>query len=445
MDNQDLNFAPNKFLNEDEPPATVKSSGLSSFQIITIVFALVVTAGLGFIGGVIYDRQSSVAYSPEFEVFWEVWEHIEEDYYFEDQLPNTQDRVYGGIQGFVGSIGDDNTSFLPPSPAENNREVIEGRFGGIGASVSLTEDGEPFIVEIIRDSCINETPADKAGLRNGDVIRAVNGDSVEGLSLDAVVELVRGREGTNVVLTIYRPTDDEVFDITVQRAAIESITVLDELYGDIGYLRLTLFNALATYQLQCKLDIMMDENPRAIILDLRGNPGGLLNEALTVADIFLNSGVVVVQRDRQGNEEILSSKDGGVAESVPLVVLIDNRSASASEVVGGALQDRGRAVLIGQTSFGKGSVQYVYELSDGSELRVTAAAWFTPGNRRIEGVGLTPDVVLEGTQFDEAGNDLYIAAALDFIDVHFPIEQVPSAYQPSPTFNSPIDSIIAKR
>lgn len=444
MNEHDLNFSPNPIPTDESPAAGKKSSSLGSFQIITIIFALLVTGGLGFIGGVVYDRQSSVAYSEEFEVFWEVWDHIEEDYYFTDRLPNTQERVYGGIEGFVGSVGDVNTRFLPPEPAETNREVINGRFGGIGASVGVTEAGEPYIIDIIRDSCIRQTPADKAGLQSGDIIRAVDGASVEGLSLDEVVERVRGTEGSDVILTIYRPADDETFDVTIERAAIESITVVDALYDDVGYLRLTLFNALATSQLKCKLETMLAEDPRAIILDLRGNPGGFLNEALTVADLFLDQGVVVIQRDRQGSEEVLSSQDGDMAEAVPLVVLVDGGSASASEVVSGALQDRGRAVLIGQTTFGKGSVQYVYELSDGSELRVTAAAWFTPADRRIEGIGLEPDVVLEGEQLDVDGNDLFLQAALDFINVHFPVEQVPSAYQPTRP-EPATGSVIAKK
>ncbi|PJF43727.1 MAG: hypothetical protein CUN55_07645 [Phototrophicales bacterium] len=444
MNNPELNFSPNELTEHESTRAEKNPTSLSSFQFITILFALIVTAGLGFIGGIVYDRQNSIAYSEEFEVFWEVWDHIEEDYYFQEQLPAPKERVYGSIEGFINTIGDVNTRFLRPEPAENNREVINGRFGGIGASVSINEDGEPFIVDIIRDSCIKKTPADEAGLQSGDIIRAVDGEEVVGLSLETIVDMVRGEEGTDVVLTIYRPSDDETFDVRIQRAAVESITVLDELYGDVGYLRLTLFNALATFQLKCKLEAMLDTNPRAIILDLRGNPGGFLNEALTVADLFLDQGVVVIQRDRKGNEEILTSDNGDIAEDIPLVVLVDEGSASASEVVGGALQDRGRAVLIGQTTFGKGSVQYVYELSDGSELRVTAAAWYTPKNRRIEGIGLEPDIPLTSEQFDAEGNDLFLQAALDFIDVHFPIEQVPSAYQPLP-FNQYTNTLIAKR
>lgn len=450
MNDQDLNFSPPQFDDENvRPPVQEKPAQLGSFQIITIVFALIVTAGVGFIGGIVYDRQTNVAYSEDFEIFWEVWGHIEEDYYFEDDLPSTKERVYGGIEGFVSAVGDANTRFLRPEPAQDNREVIQGRFGGIGASVNYNEAGEVLVVDVIRDACIRETPADIAGLQSGDVIRAVDGTDVSALSpeeLNAVVELVRGQEGTTVVLTIYRPEDDEIFDVAIERAAVESITVIDQIYGDVVYLQLTIFNALATQQLQCKLETLLADDPRAIILDLRGNPGGLLNEALTVADLFLDEGPVVIQRDRAGNEDILSSEDGQVAEDIPLVVLVDGGSASASEVVAGAFQDRGRAaVLIGQNTFGKGSVQYVYELSDGSELRVTAAAWFTPGDRRIEGIGLEPDIIIDGERFDELGNDVYIEEALQFIDTHYPVEQVPSAYQPTFPLPDAVDVIIAKR
>jgi carboxyl-terminal processing protease len=418
-DKQALNFSPN-----DESSAAYsrpQQVGISSFQALSILMAILVTAAVAFLAGVLYERSQGLASSEEFVVFWEAWDRIEDDYYFTDRLPNDQQRVYGAIQGFVTTLGDPNTRFAPPTIAEDSREQIEGRFGGIGAVVGTNDNNEPYIIEVIADECINTTPADAAGLRSNDVIRAVDGASVEGLDLNGVVDLVRGRQGTIVTLTVFRPEAEETLDIDVRRDNIENITVNAEMIDDIGYMHLTLFNAVATKQLRCKLELLMEQNPRAIILDLHDNPGGLLNEALLVADVFLEEGLVLTQRDREGNVEQLFSDSGDEGEDIPLYVIVDDRSASASEVVAGALRDRDRAVLIGQTTFGKGSVQNVYELSDGSELRVTSAAWYTPDDVRIEGQGLAPDEFVDCEGLDPVECDARnLSFTLEFIEQDLP-------------------------
>lgn len=425
-DKHDLNFAPAATDELDQQPkfaSNMNTVGVTSFQVLSIGMALLVTAAASFLLGVVYERSQGIGSSEEFVVFWEAWDLIEDDYYFTERLPKNEDRVYGAIQGFLATLNDPNTRFAPPVAAEDSREQIEGRFGGIGAVVSLTEDQEPYIVEVVADECIPTTPADAAGLQANDIIRAVDGAEVTGLTLDEVVDSVRGREGTTVVLTVYRPAEDEILDIAVRRDSIENITVNAELIDGIGYVHLTLFNAVATKQLRCKLDSLLAENPRALILDLHDNPGGLLNEALLVADLFLDEGLVLTQRDRDGNAEQLFSDDGDRGEDIPLYVIVDNGSASASEVVAGALRDRDRAVLFGQTTFGKGSVQNVYTLSDKSELRVTAAAWYTPDDIRIEGQGLTPDQVIDCEGLDPTACDaLNLQATLDFINQELPLE-----------------------
>ncbi len=393
--------------------------GFSTFQVLTVVMAILVTATLSFLGGVIYERQQGLAYSDEFEVFWEAWDFIDDEFYREP--PSVRDRVYGGIRGIITTLGDDYTNVSPPVQAEQSREQIAGKFGGIGAYVSLNEDEEPVITDVISDECIETTPAEQAGLQSDDVIRAVDSYPVAGLGLDAVIDLIKGEAGTDVVLTIYRPEGDETFDVTIRRASVEQITVIDEMYGEIGYLYLTLFNGVATSQMDCKLRNMLAQDPQALILDLRGNGGGFLHEAESIADMFLDEGEVVIQRDREGNEQYSYSSDGDLAEDIPMVVLVDGGSASASEVVAGALQARDRAVLIGKLTFGKGSVQLVHELADGGELRVTAAVWYTPceGDYQdclIHGVGLRPDIEFEDEQqFDEEGRDLVLQLALDYI------------------------------
>ncbi|MCB9435563.1 MAG: S41 family peptidase [Anaerolineales bacterium] len=394
---------------------TPPPSSLNVFQALTIVVALITTGTVSFLGGMVYERQQGLAYSDDFEVFWEAWDFIDQEYYKEP--PEIQDRVYGSIKGIIQTLDDPYTNVSPPVLAEESRETIAGKFGGIGAYVSLTAEGEPVIVEVIQDRCIAETPASKAGLQSNDVIRAIDGQPAPLNDTDKVVDLIKGDPGTDVVLTLYRTANDETLDITIRREAIEQITVLDNLYYEdsVGYLRLALFNGVATKQMICKLEALLEQNPSAIILDLRGNGGGLLSEAISVADLFLGKGVVVTQRDRKGNEESLSADDGDMGEDIPLVVLIDHGSASASEVVAGALQDYGRAILVGEQSFGKGSVQLVHKLSDGGELRVTAAAWYTPNNRLIHGEGLTPDIVVPTPHIDEQGNDAALNAALEYI------------------------------
>jgi carboxyl-terminal processing protease len=400
---------------------------LNSFQIITIVVALLITASVSFLGGVVYDRQTGVASSDEFEVFWEAWNFIDSEYYQEP--PSVTERVYGGITGVVSTL-DQFSNVSPPVQAEQNREFIAGKFGGIGAQVSINENQEPYIVDVIRDACTNTTPADRAGLQANDVIRAVDGQEVVGWAIEDVVDIVKGDPGTDVVLTILRPDnngDGEEMDITIRRDAVDQITVHDAMLDDVGYLYLESFNHVSSQQMQCKLELIMDENPRAIIFDLRGNGGGLLDESIAIADMFLDQGVVLIQRDRHGDEERHFSENGGAAEDIPLVVLINENSASASEVVAGALQDRGRAILIGKTSYGKGSVQLVHELSDGGELRVTSAAWYTPTGKQIHEIGLTPDILVEGALIDAEGNDLAVQAAMDYLDQHFPSDSAPSA------------------
>lgn len=394
---------------------TPPPSSLNIFQALTIVIALITTGAVSFLGGMVYERQQGLAYSDDFEVFWEAWDFIDEEYYKEP--PDIQDRVYGSINGIIQTLDDPYTNISQPVQAEESRETIAGKFGGIGAYVSLTDEGEPVIVEVIRDRCIAETPASKAGLQPNDVIRAIDGQPAPLNNTDEVVDLIKGDPGTDVVLTLYRPTVNETLDVTIRREAIEQITVLDNMYyeNNIGYLRLALFNGVATKQMICKLEALLERNPSAIILDLRGNGGGLLSEAISVADLFLSKGTVVTQRNRKGNEESLSADDGDMGEKIPLVVLMDHGSASASEVVAGALQDYGRAILVGEQSFGKGSVQLVHKLSDGGELRVTAAAWYTPNNRLIHGEGLTPDIIVPTPHIDEQGNDAALNAALEYI------------------------------
>ena len=396
---------------QDSEPKGLLSPQMSLLLILVAVIAFL--AGLGFA-----EITDSPYNDHEFEVFWDSWEILESEYYYD--LPVETDLVYGAIQGLLNSTGDKYTFFSPPSDAENNRVQTAGEFGGIGAYVGSSQSGELIITSLFEGM-----PAQEAGLQSDDVIRAVDGVAITGWAQDDALALVRGKIGSDVVLTVYRPAGNEDFEVTITRARVELPTVLAQTYGDIGYIQLLIFNGNATSALEREISAMQDQGIKALILDLRNNPGGLLDQAVSVSDLFLDEGVVVTQHSRDGNKREYTSDDDDLAEEIPLVVLMDSDSASASEVVAGALRDRDRAILIGQTSFGKGSVQHLFDLKDGSQIRVTAAVWLTPDEIRIDGQGLAPDIEIANSEANDAQNgddDLYILAALDYFEDQFGIQ-----------------------
>ncbi len=322
----------------------------------------------------------------ESQVFWEAWDLIERDFY--GDLPSSEERMQGAIEGVVQSLGDPYTAYIPPDAARMMREDTSGIYQGIGAYVSEAPEGGIVIIRVFEGS-----PAEEAGVRAGDIIVAADGEDVTQMSLNEGILLVRGPAGTSVTLTIYREGEQELLEIPVMRASLEVPTVEAEmLEDDIGYVALFEFNAQAGPRLRSAVQDLMDEGATSLIFDLRGNPGGLLSQAVDVADLFLPEGVILIERDVRGNEQYHESRDGDFAEEIPMVVLVDGSSVSASEVVAGAFQDRGRAVLIGETTFGKGAVQLQHELSDGSLLLVAYAHWFTPNDVSINGQGITPDI-----------------------------------------------------
>ena len=390
-----------------EPPqrATVPNS---TFVAQMVVFVLAAMA-LSFMAGVwLANSTDSPHNNKNFTVFWQSWDVLDSEFYYE--LPAEQEMVRGAIQGLLGTTGDRYTFLVPPQMAELDRQATAGEFGGIGAYVSQNAEGQLIIT-----TPFNDFPAEKAGLRSGDVVLEIDGTPIDGWSLGDAVALMRGEVGTDVTLRVYRPSENREFTVTITRARVELPTVYAQLFDDVGYVRLFSFNERATEQLEREIGDLFDEGAQALILDLRGNPGGLLNQAVSVSDLFLGKGVVVTQRSRDGKAIVYRSEDGQLAEDVPLVVLIDDMSASAAEVVAGALRDRERAILIGQTSFGKGSVQHVYDLKDGSQLHVTVALWFTPNETPIQGEGLHPDIEIDAPEAPNTADDPYIQAALHYL------------------------------
>jgi carboxyl-terminal processing protease len=332
---------------------------------------------------------------PEFEVFWEAWAFVEGEFY--GDVPSKQDRVYGAIRGMVNAYGDENTAFIEPDRAAIFREDVSGSFEGIGAAVRMDEMGRLVIAEPFAGR-----PAAESGLARGDIVLAVDGQSLQGLSLYESIGLIRGPAGSTVVLTVFRDGVDEPFDVPVVRARIEIEVVESErLEGDIGYIRLTEFSRGATGKMaEAIKDLNAEEPLKALILDLRDNPGGLLDESIFVSSQFIDEGVITIEKLKEDEEQVFEAQPGGVAPEVPLVVLVNRGSASASEIVAGAIQDSGRGTVLGEQTFGKGTVQIPHSLSDGSELRVTIAEWLTPSGKQISGEGIVPDVYVERTQED---------------------------------------------
>lgn len=380
---------------------------------IALVILIAVTA---FFVGMLYEKRTSTASTANMTTFWEVWDILERDYYGE--IPSTEQRRWGATQGLISTLNDPYTSYAPPELAAVRREEIEGHFGGIGVVIRINEAGQIMVVDAVPGN-----PAAEGGVQRGDIFLEVNGQSVVSFSTDQVANLVKGEIGTDVTITFLRPETEEEYTVVLTRAIIETPTVSSQNIEGIGYLDLASFNGVATSQMQTNLTNLLEEDVYGLILDLRGNGGGLLDQAVSIADIFLDKGVILTEKTAADETEIFESKDGDLGESLPLVVLVDSSTASASEVVAGALQDRDRAVLIGSRTFGKGVVQLVYNLSDGSQLRVTNAAWFTPNDRPINGIGLTPDQEVIET-FDNFGNDLVLQAALDYLNEHYTPEEV---------------------
>ena len=362
---------------------------------------------LVYIGHVL--RGNRVRADVDFAVLWEVWGIVERKFYYD--LPDDDELTYGAIRGMLRTLGDPYTAFVPPDVAQILREDNSGFFEGIGAYVEAAPQGGIVIIRPFEGG-----PSEQAGIRAGDVIVAVDAQDITQMPLNEALLLVRGPAGTEVTLTIWRENEPKLLDFTVKRARIEVPTIEAHMEDDsIGYIALFEFNAQSSVRLRVAVEELIEQGATAIILDLRNNPGGLLDQAIDIADLFLPKGLIATQRDVDGNEREHSGKDGDLAEQIPLVVLVNGNSASASEIVAGAIQDRGRGILIGETTFGKGSVQLQYDLSDGSQLRVTYANWFTPNGTSISQHGVTPDITVP-TPEQPTGNDPQLERALEYLN-----------------------------
>ncbi len=387
---------------------------------IMTVLSIVLVAG-AFAGGYGVSRQvfppapppdggAPANWQPYFPVFWQAWNYVHQDFY---KTPlDDSEMVYGSIGGMVDALNDPHTQFTEAKIAKITSTELQGSFEGIGATVEM-QQGRLTIVAPIKDS-----PADKAGLLPGDTVLKVGDTIIQNMDVNQAVSLIRGPKGTPVTLLIQR-VKQQPFSVTIIRDTIRTPFVESHMIEgtSIAYLRLNEFGATAPDEMNTALSQLLAQHPTGLVFDLRNNGGGLLTVGIDVASEFIKGGqTVMIERTKDGTTQELKSHTGGLATDIPMVLLVNGGSASASEIVSAALKDYGRATLIGTKTYGKGSVQYVNTLKDGSELRVTTAHFFSPKDNAIDGVGITPDIQVELTQDDLANKqDPQLDRAIQFL------------------------------
>ncbi len=355
------------------------------------------------------ELTSTTTTSEAFTPFWEAWDIVHK--YYVDQPVNDVLLVQGAIRGMVAALGDQHSSYQDPGQMKEWNTQLSGEYEGIGAYVNT--DGEYLTIS----EPIPGSPAEKAGLLPGDQIIAIDGVDMTGTLPEVARQKVLGPKGSLVKLTIRREGVKEPFTVEIQRESIKIASVEGKMLdGNIAYVKISNFGEQTETELRTTLEDLLAQKPSGLILDLRNNPGGYLNTAVSVASEFLKDGVVVTEEYGDGKRNTRPVIQGGMATEVPLVVLVNEYSASASEVVAGAIQDSGRGILIGVTTYGKGSVQQVMALSnDQGAVRVTVAHWLTPKDRLINGIGLTPDKKVDMTEEDYKNKvDPQLDAALGY-------------------------------
>lgn len=390
-------------------------SSLRQFQIALIVIGI-------FVAGFVVGSQSGISAAqgdtsppPEveeaFQAFWQVYNLIENNY-LEDV--DTHVLVDGAINGMVNALGDQYSGYMDPETYPLLDSDLSGEYEGIGVMIqTIEETGE---IEVI--SVFGGSPAQEAGVLPGDIFYEVNGENVIGLNQLELSGLVRGEAGTEVNISFKR--GDEIINLTIKRAAITTPNISSRMYeGGVGYIKLEQFTANARTEIDNAIgELRAEGDLNVIILDLRGNPGGLLSSAIDVASAFLADGTILIEDFGSGEERVFEATGSYVDIETPLIILVDEASASASELVSGAWQDRGRAIIIGEVTLGKGTVQTWQPLVNGGGVRLTIARWLTPNRNWIHEHGVTPDIIVEWDpeNLSELGteNDLQLNAALEF-------------------------------
>lgn len=358
-----------------------------------------------------FSQKKDVLYE-KLDLFGDILETINKEYF---KQINEGEVIDGAINGMLQSL-DPYSSYMSPKTFKSMNTETKGEFGGLGIEVTM----EAGLVKVI--SPIDDTPADRAGIKSGDYIIKLDNKQVKGLTLDEAVNTMRGKSGSPITLTIRRIDVDEPIIVKIVRETIKTRSVVSEIKENIGYLRLRSFNEKSGDELIDKIREINRSKPNitGYILDLRNNPGGLLSQAVKISDAFLDSGEIVSTKGRDPKDiKVYNSKKGDEINGKPLIVLINKGSASASEIVAGALKDHKRAIVVGEKSFGKGSVQSIMPLSNGGGLRLTTAKYYLPSGETIEEIGVQPDIKVdqqkENFKINDPTNDNQLIYALKLL------------------------------
>ena len=349
--------------------------------------------------------------SVSFNTFWEAWDRLKSTHPDANEIEDI-DLLYGAISGLAGTFNDPNTVYFNPGDSQKFNEDINGSFSGIGAEIGMRDD----VLTVIAP--LKNSPAERAGLRAGDVIAEIDEKDTSDMTVDDAVKYIRGPFGTKVVLKIFREGEPDPIDITITRDTINIPTIETQiLEGDILYIQLYNFTSSSPQLFRQALLANSLTNSKGLILDFRNNPGGFLSAAVNISGWFIEKGETVVsEKFGSGSERILTSYGNAALKEFPVVVLVNEGSASASEIVAGALQTQNGTKLIGQTTFGKGTVQELQDLSDGSTLKITVANWLLPDGTQIEKNGIKPDYEVEITEEDFLdGKDPQLEKAIEVL------------------------------
>jgi len=373
------------------------------FKYSLIAIVVVVVIALSFSAGYVARSSLLQDHSAGLSVIDEAWNAVYQDYVEPAKLDSTN-LSHGAIKGMMSALNDPYSAFLDPEMYKLFQSDLEGTFQGIGAQVALNKSNQPVIVAPLENS-----PAEKAGIKTGDIILEVNGKSTEGMSLTEVVLNIRGPAGTSVKLTIQHEGQSAPVEIEIVRAQISSYTVSSQMKGDVGYIKINEFGTKTNDEFNNELQSIVSQKPVGIIIDLRSNPGGIVPVVVDVASHFIKDGVVLTLVDNKGEKTPVPVNPNGVFTDLPVVVLVDQYSASGSEVLTGALRDHNRATIAGVKTFGKGSYDINIPLEDGSDIYLTVGRWLRPNGELIEGKGIEPDYILTVTGSDE------VQWAIDFL------------------------------
>jgi carboxyl-terminal processing protease len=413
-------------------PVEAGQSGRRRVRLLPVAVAIVaVLAGSAlFLSGYTMGRQAAaepgtpVSAAEAFQPFWDAYHTINERY--AGGAVDRNSLIQGAIRGMIAALGDPYSTYLTSEEYRQSLQGISGQFEGIGAEIATqATDGTQGCATLGPDchllitGALPDSPAERAGLKSGDLVLKADGASLDGLTVDAARDKIRGPKGTVVTLTIRRGSGDP-FDVAITRDVVQQREVTSKVLagGTVGYVRLAGFSDAAAIQLTDALAVQVKAGRTRLILDLRGNPGGYVTAARTVASQFISSGVIFWEQDAQGNQVATEAAPGGAATDpkLKIVCLVDGGTASASEIVAGALQDSGRATLVGEQSFGKGTVQQWQELTgEGGAFKLTVARWLTPDKRWIHKTGLTPDVVVTLPNPIPAGTDPILDKGLEVL------------------------------